>query len=85
MKSSHDNPGAQQSPQSQQSDESHHDPHHDLKHFLRLATMQLQHRLKSVDPNESYSESVRRMRILEELLKEQVPDENSRNSARPTR
>jgi hypothetical protein len=62
-----------------------HDSHHDLRHFLRLATLQLRHRLKTVETNELYSERVRRMRILEELLKEQAPDENPRSAVSTTR
>jgi hypothetical protein len=58
---------------------------HDLHHFLRLATMQLRHRMKSLEQSESYSERARRMRLLEELLKEQLPDENAGSATGATR
>ncbi|MEK7358558.1 MAG: hypothetical protein AAB250_19085 [Bdellovibrionota bacterium] len=45
----------------------------DLKHFLKLAAAQINHRLKLAEASEPYSARINRMRALEELIKEQVP------------
>jgi hypothetical protein len=50
----------------------------DLLHFLRLASHQLRHRIRTVASQDPQSPALRRMRLLEELLKEQMPDENTR-------
>jgi hypothetical protein len=54
----------------------------DLEHFLRVAAMQIRHRLKSVASQEAgsepYSERINQMRMLEELIKEQIPHEDPR-------
>lgn len=53
---------------------------HDLEHFLKLSLSQLRHRLREMEKKEKYSESIARMRLLEELLKEQIPNENASHS-----
>jgi hypothetical protein len=57
----------------------------DIEHFLRLAAAQLKHRREDVELNEPYSERINRMRLLEELIREQVPDENSHRPTRASR
>ena len=47
-----------------------------LEHFLKMSAAQLRHRLSLTEKNETYSERINRMRMLEELIKEQLPDEN---------
>ena len=53
---------------------------HDLKHFLSLAAAQLRHRLKGAEASEAYSERINRLRLLEELIKEQVPQYDKRET-----
>ena len=57
----------------------------DLQHFLSLAAAQIKHRLKLTQAEESYSERINQLRLLEELVKEQVPHhattKDSRSSA----
>ena len=57
----------------------------DLEHFLRLAGAQLKSRREGAEKTEPYSERINRMRLLEELIKEQVPDENPRHPTRASR
>lgn len=65
---------------------SHDEARRDLQHFLRLASAQVQHRLKVMATgNEPYSVRMARLRMLEELIKEQIPDEDPRSPARATR
>jgi hypothetical protein len=59
----------------------------DLQHFLRLAAAQLQHRLKQVEASEPYSSHVNQVRMLAELIKEQMPHDEwpSKDSRHPAR
>jgi len=57
----------------------------DLQHFLRLASAQVRHRIKAIESKETYSVRVARLRMLEELIKEQIPNEDPRDSAGPAR
>jgi len=61
------------------------DADRDLQHFLHLAKDQLAFNLRKIQTSHGYSERVNRMRMLEELIKEQIPDEDSRTSTRPSR
>lgn len=67
-----------------------HSAEHDLRHFLRLALNQLRHRIKQVEAQTKTSTErpdsrALRLRLLEELIKEQVPNEDSGSAAGPTR
>ena len=57
----------------------------DLQHFLRLAAAQVRYRTAQLEAKESYSQRVARLRLLEELIKEQIPNENLGNPARTSR
>jgi hypothetical protein len=57
----------------------------DIEHFLRLAAAQVKHRREGIEGQEPYSERINRMRLLEELIREQVPDENPRRPTRASR
>lgn len=57
----------------------------DLEHFLRLAHAQVRYRLKGIETKEPYSSRASRLRLLEELIKEQLPNENPGHSTRATR
>lgn len=57
----------------------------DLQHFLRLSAAQVRYRLDALEAKETYSSRVARLRMLEELIKEQIPNENPGHSARQTR
>lgn len=57
------------------------DPQRDLRHFLRLALARVGCGLREVEAVEGYSDRVRRMRILEELIREQLPNENENPGA----
>ena len=46
-----------------------------LNHFLRLARKQVQHRIKNVKPEE-----LEKWKIIEEMILEQIPNENTRRS-----
>ena len=67
------------------------DADRDLQHFLKLALAQVRHRIEQLTAslqsapgaNASYDQS--RLRLLEELLKEQITNENSDSAARPAR
>lgn len=61
------------------------DPKRDLQHFLRLSTAQVRHRLVEIEQKETYSPRINRLRMLEELIKEQVTDENPGHPTRTTR
>ena len=62
------------------------DSYQAVLHFLRLSLAQLQHQLAISEKNkEPYSERVGRMRMLEELIKEQLPDGNTQNPRPATR
>jgi hypothetical protein len=63
------------------------DPERDLHHFLRLAQMQLQHRIKETKTAAaaaappatkppSRGRELTRLQLLEELIKEQLPNDN---------
>ena len=52
-------------------------PEETLKHFLELSLAQIQWRIRKHGENK-FDAEMRRMRLLEELIKEQLPDENSR-------
>jgi hypothetical protein len=52
----------------------------DLQHFLRLSAAQVRYRLGMLESKETYSVRVARLRMLEELIKEQIPYEDSRRS-----
>jgi hypothetical protein len=52
----------------------------DLNHFMRLSAAQVRYRLNTFAA-EGYSQRVARLRLLEELIKEQIPDENPSHSA----
>lgn len=56
-----------------------------LDHFLRLALAQLQSRLRATAVNGELNHEVRRLRLLEELIKEQLPDENTGSATRASR
>jgi hypothetical protein len=62
---------------------------HDLQHFLRLANSQAKYLLSQLDgnirPGDQLSQSSRRLRILHELIKEQISDENPRVAIGSTR
>ena len=60
-------------------------PQSSLEYFLRLAGAQLRNRLKDIESKEPYSERIGRMRLLEELIKEQLPDENPGSATGTTR
>ena len=60
-------------------------PGQDLQHFLRLAAAQVRHRLGRAGANEPYSSQTARLRLLEELIKEQIPHEDPHPSARTPR
>ncbi len=53
----------------------------DLKHFLKLALAQVRHKIQASDP----SGALIRLRLLEELIKEQIPNENSDTATRASR
>lgn len=57
----------------------------DLQHFLRLSAAQVRYRLNALEAKETYSGNVARLRMLEELIKEQIPHENPGHPARQTR
>jgi hypothetical protein len=52
-----------------------------------LAAAQLHHLLKQVEGNEPYSSRANQMRMLEELIKEQMPNDErpSKDSGHPAR
>ncbi len=58
---------------------------HDLQHFLRLSAAQVRYRLGTLESKGTYSVRVARLRMLEELIKEQIPHEDTRRSAGQTR
>lgn len=64
---------------------SHQGARRDLQHFLNLASAQVRYRIKAIEGKEQYSLRVARLRMLEELIKEQIPYEDPRSSAGPTR
>ena len=51
-----------------------------LNHFLRLAQKQIQFRMKSAKPEE-----IENWKIIEELILEQIPNENTRRSVGSSR
>lgn len=53
-----------------------------LRHFLLIAAAQIRNKLSNTN---SYSDRVRSMRILEELIREQMPNENASHSTGKTR
>lgn len=59
----------------------------DLQHFLRLARAQVSHKEKLARQNSSEPQQANadRLRLLEELIKEQIVDENSHSATRATR
>lgn len=57
-----------------------HSAEHDLQHFLRLAAAQVRHRLTQVEANRPYSVQAAKLRLLEELIKEQISNENFNSS-----
>lgn len=57
----------------------------DLIHFLKLASSQLGGRIQKESGKGPYSETLNRMRMLNELLNEQVPHEDTRPPARAAR
>jgi hypothetical protein len=57
----------------------------DLQHFLRLAAAQVRYRLVKSEASEPYSSQTARLRLLEELIMEQIPNEDTRSSARAPR
>ena len=68
------------------------DADRDLNHFLKLALAQVRFKIQSqrtelqVEGAQRLSASeVSHLRLLEELIKEQVPNENSDSAARPAR
>lgn len=65
--------------------EKENSPEGDLQHFLYLAAAQVRYRLVRMEARESYSAEMARLRLLEELIKEQIPHENFDSSARATR
>ena len=62
-----------------------HDPKRDLTHFLKLAAAQIRHRIREQSKNEGHAQRTARLRLLEELIKEQIPNEDTRSSAGPSR
>lgn len=53
-----------------------------LRHYLLLAAAQIRNKLSNTN---TYSDRVRSMRILEELIREQMPNENASHSTGTTR
>ena len=51
----------------------------DLQHYLRLALAQLQHKQKKLEAQAPAAEKLR-LKVLEELIREQLPNENTRRS-----
>lgn len=56
------------------------DPQRDLAHFVRLAILQTEAKMRNADAHQQGH-----LQILLELLKEQITDENSRRSAGSSR
>lgn len=54
-------------------------PEETLMYFLRLSLARLESRFRARDPRK-FDQEMRRMRLLEELIKEQLPDENIRSA-----
>lgn len=54
-------------------------PEEALEYFLRLSLARLESRIKTGGPRK-FDLEMRRMRLLEELIKEQLPDENTRSA-----
>lgn len=57
----------------------------DLQHFLRLARAQVSHKEKLARQESANPTSADRLRLLEELIKEQIVDENPHSAARTSR
>lgn len=55
-----------------------------LRHFLKLSLAQIESRIKSKG-SMKFDADLRRMRLLEELIKEQLPDENTRSATGASR
>lgn len=45
----------------------------DLLHFLNVAAMQIRARLERIERSEVYSSRINQLRMLEELIREQMP------------
>lgn len=56
-----------------------------IQHFLKLAHAQLRHRCKGLETSGVYSLELHRFRMLTELVKEQLLDENIDSTTRQTR
>ena len=69
----------------------HEQSHKDMIYFLKLALAQLESRRALIarqpesETLSDFQSRVNKCRMLEELIREQVPDEDSRNSARSPR
>jgi hypothetical protein len=65
-----------------------HNPDRDLHHFLSLARAQTAHRIREIETGKrerTATCTASRLRLLEELIKEQLPNEDTRHTARATR
>jgi hypothetical protein len=65
-----------------------HSPEKDLQHFLKLACAQVRHQIKEVNTGARKKTKIctsSRLRLLEELIKEQIPNENPGTAARTAR
>lgn len=56
------------------------DGERDLQHYLRMAGARLRKQIQALTEAEGFSARVRTMRMLEELIREQNPNENSGSS-----
>jgi hypothetical protein len=54
----------------------------DLQHFLKLAYIQMRKKVEHKRLTETYSIELAQMRILEELIREQIPIENTNSTTR---
>lgn len=57
----------------------------DLLAFLRMAAARLRKQTQALQETEGFSDRVRTMRMLEELIREQTPNENIGSSTGPAR
>ncbi len=58
------------------------DSNQDLQHYLKVALLTVQSRLRKKEFPQKFDASIERLKILEELLKEQIPNENTDHPAR---
>ena len=60
---------------------------HALQHFLVLAAAQLRSQITRKEKNQAYGEEIAQLRLLEELVKEQISDgtKDPRSTTSPSR